>query len=80
MVFVPSVMFVKVIVTPKAKRERVSKVMENEFHMSVREPAERNMANKRILAILAEEYGISVAQVRLLTGHRSRVKMVVVDV
>jgi uncharacterized protein YggU (UPF0235/DUF167 family) len=73
-------MFVKVVATPGARKERITKVKETEFHIAVREPAERNRANKRILAILAEEYGISVAHVRLLTGHRSRAKMVVVDV
>lgn len=73
-------MFVKVVITPGARKERVSKVKETEFHIAVREPAERNMANKRILAILAAKYGISVAQVRILTGHRSRAKIVSVDV
>jgi uncharacterized protein YggU (UPF0235/DUF167 family) len=73
-------MYVRVVVTPNAKRERVSKVKDTEFHITVREPAERNLANTRIREILAYEFDVSVTKVRLLTGHHSRVKIVDVDV
>ncbi len=73
-------MFVKVIATPGARKERITKVKDTEFHIAVREPAERNMANKRIVAIIASECGVVSTKVRLLTGHRSRAKIVVVDV
>ncbi len=69
-------MRVKVVVTPDARRERVSKVTETEFHITVREPAEHNMANKRIREVIAQAFGVSVTKVRLMTGHRSRSKMV----
>jgi uncharacterized protein YggU (UPF0235/DUF167 family) len=73
-------MYVRVVVTPGAKREKVSKLKDTEFHIAVREPAERNMANARIRELIAEEFGVSVTKVRLLTGHRSRAKIVDVDV
>jgi uncharacterized protein YggU (UPF0235/DUF167 family) len=73
------VMYVRVTVVPGAKRERVSKVKDTEFHITVREPAERNMANTRIRELIAHEFGVSVAKVRLLTGHRSSTKIVDVD-
>jgi uncharacterized protein YggU (UPF0235/DUF167 family) len=73
-------MHVRVVITPGAKRELVSKVKDTEFHISVREPAERNMANHRVRELVAEEFGVSVTKVRLLTGHRSRAKIVDVEV
>ena len=73
-------MYIRVHVTPGAKKERVTKTADAEFHIMVREPAERNMANKRIREIIAQESGISVTKVQILTGHRSQVKMMVVDV
>lgn len=73
-------MYVKVIATPGARKERITKVSDTEFHIAVREPAERNMANKRILVLIAEEFTVPSAKVKLLTGHRSRSKIVVVDV
>lgn len=73
-------MYVKVVVTPGAKRERVSKVKETEFHITVREPAERNLANTRIRELIAREFGVPLSKVRLMTGHHSRGKIVDVAV
>jgi uncharacterized protein len=73
-------MYVRVVVTPGAKRESVSKVKDTEFHIAVREPAEHNMANHRVREIVAREFAVPLTKVRLLTGHRSRAKIVDVDV
>lgn len=68
-------MYVKVIVKPSARKEKVEKTGEQSFSIAVREPAERNLANQRIREILADEYAITVNMVRLVTGHRSRGKI-----
>ncbi len=68
-------MFVHVRVLPGARRERVTKNSETEFQIEVKEPKERNLANKRIREILAEEFGLDIGQVRMLTGHRSPSKI-----
>ena len=72
-------MYVRVHVIPGARKERVVREEGNVFQISVREPAERNMANGRIREILAQELGVPVAQVRMLTGHRSSSKMYSVE-
>jgi uncharacterized protein YggU (UPF0235/DUF167 family) len=72
-------MYIKALVTPGARKERVTVKSPDTFLISVREPAERNLANHRIRQILAEYYSVPVAQVRLLTGHRSSSKMLVID-
>lgn len=68
-------MYIKVIATPGAKKERVTRTKDSEFHIAVKEKAERNQANNRIREILAAELGVDQGKVRMLTGHRSPSKM-----
>lgn len=68
-------MYLKVIVTPGAKRELIKEEGET-LHISVREPAERNLANTRVRALIAARLGVPLGSVRILTGHRSRAKMI----
>lgn len=68
-------MYIKVFVTPGAKREKVEEKGET-LLISVREPASGNRANDRVREILAERFGKPFGKVRILTGHRSRGKMV----
>lgn len=68
-------MYVKVRVIPKAKKETVSKIDDQIFEMTVKEPAERNLANNRIKELLAEEYGVKIESVRIISGHHSGSKM-----
>lgn len=68
-------MFIKVLVTPGAKREKVEEKGET-LAIAVREPATGNRANDRVRAIIAEREHVPFGWVRILTGHRSRAKMI----
>lgn len=68
-------MYIKVLVMPDAKRERVEEKGDT-LRISVREPASQNLANVRVREIIAMRVGKPVGKVRILTGHRSRVKMI----
>lgn len=68
-------MYVEVQVTPGGRKERVTKTRENAYTIVVREPAKRNMANKRVQAILATAFGVSEGKVRLVAGHRGHKKI-----
>jgi uncharacterized protein YggU (UPF0235/DUF167 family) len=68
-------MYIKVFVTPGAKKEKVEEKNET-LLISVREPATGNRANDRVREIIAERQGAPLGKVRILTGHRSRAKMV----
>lgn len=72
-------MRVKVKVEPGAKRERVVRENDTTFTMAVKEPAERNQANKRVRELLAEAFLVSLRQVHLVTGHHSGSKMYEVE-
>ncbi|NCN52252.1 DUF167 domain-containing protein [Candidatus Parcubacteria bacterium] len=68
-------MYVRVRVVAGARKELVKKVSDTEFALSVREPAERNLANRRVQAVLAEIYEVPVRDVRITAGHRSPTKI-----
>ena len=72
-------MYVHVQAVPKSRKERVTKVSESKLYIEVKEPRERNLANKRIREILAQEFQVSLTQVVMLTGHRSSSKMYSVE-
>ncbi len=64
-------MYVRVDVTAAAKRERFAAVSIDAFTVSVKEPAERNMANKRVVQLVAEHFNLPPRAVRIISGHHS---------
>jgi len=72
-------MFIKVFVTPGAKKEKVEEKGDT-LRISVREPATQNFANIRVRELIAERFKAPVGKVRILTGHRSRAKMISVTI
>ena len=73
-------MYVKVRVKTDARKESVRKVSEDHFEISVREAPEQNLANKRILALIALRYKIPLSKVRITKGHHSPSKILSVNV
>ncbi len=72
-------MFIKVLVTPGARKETVEEKDET-LVITVREPAQGNLANTRVRELVALRFQQPVSSVRILTGHRSRVKMISVTI
>ena len=68
-------MYIKVFVTPGAKRDSIEEKDEM-LVITVREPATGNRANNRVRELIARRFGVPLGQVRILTGHRSRAKMI----
>ena len=71
-------MYIRVSVTPKAKKESVIETEDNRFTISVKEPAENNYANNRVLEIV-KEYFPDAKRIRIINGHKSRTKLIDVD-
>jgi len=44
--------------------------------IAVKEKAERNSANERIIKIIAERLGVPVKKVRIVSGHHAPSKMI----
>lgn len=68
-------MYLKVFVTPGAKREKIEE-RGDALHISVRKPATGNQANTRVREVIALRVGKPLGKVRILTGHHSRAKMI----
>lgn len=68
-------MYLKVVVTPSAKKEKLVQ-KEGTYFIDVKEPAQGNHANRRVREILARELGTGVGQVRILTGHHAHSKLI----
>jgi len=72
-------MYVKVKVTPDAKKEKLEQKQKDLFEISVREKAKQNMANNRVVELLARHFGIIKGSVRIISGHHSPSKIISVD-
>ena len=71
-------MYIHIKVTASAKEEKIEKKSDTQFVVFVREKAERNMANKRIIEIFREIY--NTGKVRIINGHHSTSKLLSVDI
>lgn len=68
-------MYIKVRAFPKSKNEIVKKISEDTYEIHIKEKAERNMANKRIIEIIASELYVDEGKVRIINGHHNTSKM-----
>ncbi len=66
---------IRVHVTPNAKEARVVKVGEADFEVRVDEAAMGGRANKRLLQILSEHFGVPKSRISIVRGARSRDKV-----
>lgn len=69
-------MYFKVKVRAGQNREEVKRVNENTFEISVREKAKANMANNRVVELVARELGIPSSRVRIINGHHGPSKLI----
>ncbi len=73
-------MYIKVRVYPKSKKESFVKIADNKFEIKVREKAERNLANKRVVELVAGHFEIEPKKVKIVSGHHSPSKMLSVNI
>ncbi len=69
-------MYLKVRVHPGAKREEVVEKPDGSLEIWTRAPAERGLANRRVLEIVRERSGNPPGGVALVSGHTSPSKIV----
>lgn len=70
-------MYIKVRVKTGQRKETLEERSATDFVLSVREKAERNMANKRVIGIFQDRFGTK--KVRIISGIRHPIKMLAVD-
>lgn len=69
-------MLLKVKVTTDAKIEKITKKAKDSILVSVKESAERNMANKRVLELVREYLKVYNKDIRIIKGHHSSSKII----
>jgi uncharacterized protein (TIGR00251 family) len=68
-------MKIQVKVKPNSKTEEVSQEGES-FIIKVTEPPKEGKANQAVIKLLAKHFGVPQSQVRILSGFRSRNKVI----
>ena len=71
-------MYIHVKAYPKSKKENLELLKDGYFEICIKEPAEKNLANKRIVQML-KDYFPNNKNVRIISGHHSLSKLVSVD-
>jgi uncharacterized protein (TIGR00251 family) len=68
-------MKIRVKVKPNSRTEEVSHEG-NGFIVKVKQPFKEGKANQAVVKLLAEHFGVAKSQVRILSGFRSKDKVV----
>jgi len=72
-------MYIKVKVQAGAKKEDLKQKNKDTYIISVKEKAERNMANKRVCELMSSFFGVSAKSVHIVSGHQSPSKILSID-
>ena len=71
-------MYIHIKVKTSAKKESFEQINDDHFKVSVREPAERNLANTRILELVKNRFPDSQG-IKIVSGHHSPSKLLSVN-
>lgn len=61
---------------PNAKEERVEKIDDIHFEVTVKEPPIQGRANAAIIKALADFFNIATSRLRIVSGYTSRQKVI----
>lgn len=61
---------------PGAKTEKMEKIDDSHFVVSVKEPPVQGMANKAIIKVLSEYFSASQSDVKIISGNFSKNKII----
>lgn len=73
-------MFIKVKVFVNSKKQEIIEKENSGFEIKVKEKAENNLANERVVKILANYFKISENSVKLVKGRKQRSKIFRIDI
>ena len=72
-------MYIKIEVTAGARTENLKKISSDTFVVSVKEKAEQNQANRRVLELVRQEFGEKNLIVKIVSGHHSPHKIISIE-
>ena len=71
--------YIHVKVLAGMKKESLKLKKKDHFEISVKEKAERNMANDKVLELIAQYFEVSKNKVRIVNGHHHPSKLLVIE-
>jgi uncharacterized protein YggU (UPF0235/DUF167 family) len=71
-------MYIKVKIIANSRKEVIEKVSKDHYNISLKEKAENNRANRRLLEIMHGEYP-NVA-IKIVSGHHSPSKILSIEI
>jgi uncharacterized protein YggU (UPF0235/DUF167 family) len=72
-------MYLKAKIKTRAKKEELKEISEDCFEISVKEKPEGNLANRRVIRLIAGHFGVSAGRVRIVNGHHHPHKLMIVE-
>ena len=72
-------MKISVKVKTRAKKNKIEKIGENNFIVSIKELPIEGKANKAIIESLAEYFNIKKLDIKIIRGHKSKEKIVEIN-
>jgi uncharacterized protein YggU (UPF0235/DUF167 family) len=72
-------MYIKIRVVPGSRKETFEEVSKDHFKIWVKEKAERNQANRRVVEVIADYFKLTPNKVRIISGHYSPGKILSLD-
>ncbi len=69
-------MYIRVDITPEAKANSLRRITSEKYEITVRNKAEHNFANKKMLELLADELKVPVTRLRIISGHHHPHKLI----
>ena len=64
---------------PGAKEEKIEKIDEANYVVSVKEPPVNGRANAALIKVLAEYFDISPSLIEIISGYMARVKVIEIN-
>jgi len=75
----PQTLTLAVRVHPRSRTPGVERTGPQDYRVQVASPPEKGEANKEVVALLAAHFGLPASRVRIIRGHKSRLKFVALE-
>ncbi|MEK7572438.1 MAG: DUF167 domain-containing protein [Patescibacteria group bacterium] len=72
-------LYIKAVVSAQMKKDSVMAKTADNFIITVKEKTERNMANKKVIELLASYFKVPKGKIRIINGHHHSHKLLVID-
>ena len=65
-----------VTVKPQARKEKIVRLAEGEYRVSVHAPAKEGKANEAVIEFLASHFSVAKSSIKIVRGHSARRKLI----